>query len=153
MYAEGGGTQVFLYGYDDYCDFETHPIRNIWAPKTRPLRNIFSCQTYRLRNIFFKNWPIEKNYYYSKYAFCVIFLKNWRRRRKIWKIRPLKEHSGLIRPFKEHFFFKTHPFRNILLAQTHPLRSILSLKTTLVSSSYPYLQISSAPPRDAHFDF
>ena len=63
------------------------------------------------------------------YAFCVNRWKNRHRRRKFLKIRPLKEHSGLDRPFKEHFFSKTHFDRNTLFAQTHPLRNIWSSKT------------------------
>ena len=55
----GGYSGIFAYGYDDSCDSEIHPLRNIWIPKTHPLRNIFSCKTHPLRNIFPKSDPLR----------------------------------------------------------------------------------------------
>ena len=54
-----GDSGIFAYGYDDYCDLETHPLWNIWAPKTQSLRNIFSCKTHPLRNDFPKIDPLR----------------------------------------------------------------------------------------------
>ena len=141
-----GYSGIFAYGYDDSCDLETHPLRNIWAPKTHPLKNTFSCKTHPLRNVFPKIDPLKSIIVTRSMHFCVNFRENWRCRQIFWKIRPLNEHSGLIRPFKEHFLFKTHPFRHILLAQTHPLRNIWSSKThPCFIIITVYLQIPSTP--------
>ena len=56
--------------------------------------------------------------------FCVNFKKNWRHRQKFWKIRPLNEHSGLIRPFKE----QNPPFQEHFSPPDPPIKEHLVLK-------------------------
>ena len=118
------------------------PIKEHLSSKN-PLRSIFCWKTHPLRDVFpkidlFRSIIVTRS---------DAFRKNWRRRRKLWKIRPLNKHSGLIRPFKENFSLQNQPFQEHFARPDPPIKEPLLLKTDPCFIIIPVPPSIKYPPR------
>ena len=144
--SPGGVHRYFFLRVWWFLQFGDPPIKEHLSSKNPPIKEHFQLQNPPIKEHFPKKWPIEEHHCYSKYAFCVNFRKSWRRRRKIWEIRPLKEHFGLIRPFKEHFSLQNPPFQEHFARPDPPIKEHLVLKNPPLFHQHTRISKYQVPP-------